>query len=90
MQTRVNELTKRYQEEMRRYYYVTPTSYLILIKTFSGMLDKKRNYIDSQIKKFDRGLDQLAKAAKAVGELQAKLSDLIPVLEVKAANSAQM
>jgi dynein heavy chain len=57
MQTRVNELTKRYQEEMRRYYYVTPTSYLILIKTFSGMLDKKRNYIDSQIKKFDRGLD---------------------------------
>ena len=62
MQTRVNELTKRYQEEMRRYYYVTPTSYLILIKTFSGMLDKKRNYIDSQIRKFDRGLDQLAKA----------------------------
>ena len=65
MQTRVNELTKRYQEEMRRYYYVTPTSYLILIKTFSGMLDKKRNYIDSQIKKFDRGLDQLAKAANS-------------------------
>jgi len=41
---------------MRRFYYVTPTSYLILIKTFSGMLDKKRNYIDTQIKKFDRGL----------------------------------
>lgn len=75
---------------MRRFYYVTPTSYLILIKTFSGMLDKKRNYIDSQIRKFDRGLTQLAAAAKAVGELQEKLTALIPVLEVKAANSAKM
>jgi dynein heavy chain len=54
---------------MRRFYYVTPTSYLILIKTFSGMLDKKRSFIDSQIRKFDRGLSQLAAAAKAVGEL---------------------
>jgi len=33
------------------------------------MLDKKRNYIDSQIRKFERGLTQLAAAAKAVGEL---------------------
>jgi dynein heavy chain len=75
---------------MRRYYYVTPTSYLILIKTFSGMLDKKRNNIDSQIKKFDRGLTQLAAASSSVGELQVKLTALIPVLEVKAANSAKM
>jgi dynein heavy chain len=75
---------------MRRFYYVTPTSYLILIKTFTGMLDKKRNYIDNQIRKFERGLTQLAAAAKAVGELQEKLTALIPVLEVKAANSAKM
>ena len=40
-------MTRRYIEEMRRYYYVTPTSYLILIKTFTGMLDKKRNHIDN-------------------------------------------
>ena len=54
---------------MRRFYYVTPTSYLILIKTFSGMLENKRNNIDNQIKKFDRGLTQLAAASSAVGEL---------------------
>lgn len=83
-------MTDRYRDEMRRYYYVTPTSYLILIKTFAGMLDKKRSHIDNQIRKFDRGLEQLAKASKAVGELQVTLSDLIPVLEVKAANSAAM
>jgi dynein heavy chain len=75
---------------MRRHYYVTPTSYLILIKTFSGMLDLKRSKIDSNIRKFERGLKQLANAAAAVGELQEKLTALIPVLEVKAANSAKM
>ena len=62
MQTRVQELTNRYREEMHRYYYVTPTSYLILIKTFTSLLDTKRNYIIGQIRKFERGLEQLAKA----------------------------
>lgn len=75
---------------MRRFYYVTPTSYLILIKTFTSLLGTKRNYILSQIKKFERGLEQLAKAQEAVGELQIKLSELIPILEVKAAESAIM
>jgi len=32
---------------MRRFYYVTPTSYLILIKTFTTLLAKKRNYINT-------------------------------------------
>lgn len=54
------------------------------------MLDKNRMKIDNQIRKFDRGLTQLAAAAASVGELQTKLTALIPVLEVKAANSAKM
>lgn len=69
MQMRVQLLTDRYRDEMRRYYYVTPTSYLILIKTFTSLLGKKRNYIDTQIKKFEKGLEQLAKAQGQVGEL---------------------
>jgi len=34
MQTRVTALSTRYYQELRRYYYVTPTSYLELLKTF--------------------------------------------------------
>jgi hypothetical protein len=33
------------------------------------MLDKNRMKIDNQIRKFDRGLTQLAAAAASVGEL---------------------
>lgn len=90
MQMRVQQLTTRYKEEMRRFYYVTPTSYLILIKTFTSLLGTKRNFIVGAIKKFERGLEQLEKAQVAVHELQEKLSELIPVLEVKAAESAAM
>jgi dynein heavy chain len=43
MQERVSQLTQRYYQELKRFYYVTPTSYLVLIKTFQGLLGTKRN-----------------------------------------------
>ena len=64
MQQRVIKLAERYKLEMRRYYYVTPTSYLILIKTFKDVLRDKRNKINSDIGKFEKGLKQLASAAE--------------------------
>ena len=63
MQERVQSLSVKYREELRRYFYVTPTSYLILIKTFSTFLDQKRQKNSKDIFKFDKGLVQLAKAA---------------------------
>ena len=56
MQERARQLTVKYRTEMQRYYYVTPTSYLILIKTFTGMLAKRRKLVNDDIFKFDRGL----------------------------------
>ena len=43
MQERVSQLTQKYYQELKRFYYVTPTSYLVLIKTFQGLLGTKRN-----------------------------------------------
>jgi dynein heavy chain len=56
MQERARQLTVKYRSEMQRYYYVTPTSYLILIKTFTGMLAKRRKLVNDDIFKLDRGL----------------------------------
>jgi len=41
MQLRVTNLTIRYREELRKYYYVTPTSYLELLGTFDKMLRER-------------------------------------------------
>lgn len=90
MQMRVTELAAKYIMEMRRYYYVTPTSYLILIKTFIQVLKDKRMKIQTDIRKFDRGLKQLASAAEQVNSLQQKLEKMIPELKIKADESNKM
>ena len=81
MQQRVRNLTKKYYEELRKYYYVTPTSYLELIKTFKTLLEKKRDEIGSIIKKFRKGLSQLKNAQEEVTRLEAELTELGPMLE---------
>ena len=42
MQLRVTQLATKYQQTEKKYYYVTPTSYLVLIQSFKDLLDKKR------------------------------------------------
>ena len=78
MQERVHQLSARFKTELSRYYYVTPTSYLILIKVFKEKLDIKRNFIISTIGKYERGLLALAKATVTVKALQAELEILVP------------
>lgn len=70
MQSRAMTMTDKYRLELSRYYYITPTSYLILIKTFTTLLDKRRKLVNSEIYKFDRGLAQLDKAERLVGDLR--------------------
>lgn len=41
----VERMTHRFYNEMRRYYYVTPSSYLDLLKQFEAMLENKRKQI---------------------------------------------
>lgn len=41
MQQRISSLSQRYYEELRRYYYVTPTSYLELLATFKSIVDDR-------------------------------------------------
>ena len=39
----VRHASKRFRRELGRHNYVTPTSYLILIKTFTTLLDQRRS-----------------------------------------------
>ena len=84
MQERVLQLTQRYLFELRRYYYVTPTSYLILIKTFTTQLERKRMSNGNDIAKYERGLKQMAKAGEQAEDIKEKLIALIPQLKKQA------
>ena len=89
MQERVHKLSQRFLTELSRYYYVTPTSYLILIKVFKEKLNIKRNFIRDTIGKYERGLKALAKATVTVKALQIDLEVLIPQVKVKAEAAAK-
>jgi dynein heavy chain len=78
MQVRVTALAEKYRLNEKRYFYVTPTSYLVLIKAFQRTLGKKRDEIDSIINKYDKGITQLADAKEKVSVLQAQLDALMP------------
>lgn len=89
MQERVGQLSVRFREELSRYYYVTPTSYLILIKTFKDKLNAKRDVIVGTIGKYERGLKALAKATITVNDLKEDLRLLIPQVKEKSEAAAK-
>lgn len=76
-------MSERFRNELGRYYYVTPTSYLILINTFKTKLASKRDIIQGLVAKYGKGLKALAKATITVNELKANLEVLIPQVKEK-------
>lgn len=83
MQVRVRELTLKFQAEYRRYYYVTPTSYLELLGIFKRLHEQRSEMVNSQISRYDNGLDKLAQTEEQVKVMQLQLEELQPILEVK-------
>ena len=81
MQELVRRLTETYRVELRRHYYVTPTSYLELIKTFQSLLREKRKDIMRERLRYSSGVEKLLETAESVKEMQEVLRDLQPKLK---------
>jgi len=62
----VRLMSQRYFDTLRRHYYVTPTSYLELIRTFKNLLAQKRDEILLLKNRYLTGLDKLQFAASQV------------------------
>lgn len=90
MQERVTNTSIRYLQELRRYYYVTPTSYLELIKTFKNLLKKKRTEKNKNIMRYEKGLEQLNIAEDVVKNMKGYLNELRPQLEKKKEETQNM
>ncbi|MBZ3876523.1 Dynein heavy chain 7, axonemal [Sciurus carolinensis] len=75
-------LSKSFYDELQRYNYVTPTSYLELISTFKLLLEKKRSEVMKMKRRYEVGLDKLDSAAAQVATMQYELEALQPQLRV--------
>eukprot|EP01033_Poteriospumella_lacustris_P000280 gene286-182_t len=66
--------------QMRRSFYVTPTSYLELLSTYNKVLTEKRKEIGTLRDRLTVGVDKLISTEKQVNELQANLTEMEPKL----------
>uniref|UniRef100_A0A5K3F3Z0 Dynein heavy chain 7, axonemal n=1 Tax=Mesocestoides corti TaxID=53468 RepID=A0A5K3F3Z0_MESCO len=78
--TSTQSLALRYRQELERYNYVTPTSYLELISTFITLLDEKRKSVLMQKSRYEVGLEKLGSAAADITIMSKELIELQPKL----------
>lgn len=82
-------LSDQFLIRLNRYNYVTPTSYLELIHTFKGLLEKKRTETKTARTRYLTGIDQLEIASKQIDILKANLEELQPSLKLAAETVAK-
>jgi dynein heavy chain len=71
-------LGKKYFDELKRRVYITPTSFLELIKTFKMLFDKRRGEILFLKERYLIGLQKLESATINLQVLKNELTDLKP------------
>ncbi|XP_054262356.1 dynein axonemal heavy chain 1-like [Macrosteles quadrilineatus] len=69
-----------YLQELSRYNYVTPTSYLELLQSFATMLTNRKAEMIQSILRLQTGLDFLLTTAQDVKVMQAELETMKPQL----------
>jgi dynein heavy chain len=72
------DLSAKFYDELHRRNYVTPTSYLELIKTFKDLLDKKRFEILSLKERYVIGMEKLELSESQISIMQKDLTELQP------------
>mmetsp|Transcript_30720 Transcript_30720/g.59916 ORF Transcript_30720/g.59916 Transcript_30720/m.59916 type:complete len:4305 (+) Transcript_30720:116-13030(+) len=90
MQERVVQTTQEYYDSLRRYNYVTPTSYLELIKMFKNLFEAKRNEIGGAKERYENGLTKLAETSVQVKTMSVQLTALQPQLEKSSIETAEL
>ncbi|XP_052746778.1 dynein axonemal heavy chain 6 [Bicyclus anynana] len=80
----VDVMTGRLYDEMRRYFYTTPSSYLDLLKLYLMLLDKKQQEILRGRDRISCGLQKLYETYEVVGVMEQQVRDMEPILAKKA------
>jgi len=90
MQERVRELSVDFLASLRRYNYVTPTSYLELIKLFRSLFEQTRTNIQLQEQRYRTGLKKIAETEVSVKTMQVELEALQPQLIQSSKETAEL
>jgi dynein heavy chain len=90
MQQRAIALSAEFAREQGRKNYVTPTSYLQLLKLFASLLTNKRTSLAALEHRYARGVQSIESTELLVSRMQGELQALQPVLEASREQTAKM
>jgi len=79
--TSIDEANVRFLVNERRNNYVTPTSFLELIKFYKKLLNDKRGKIIDQIKRLEIGLQTMDDTNKVVADLSVELDETMKIVD---------
>jgi dynein heavy chain len=85
----INEETKVFQKEMKKYNYVTPLNYRILLDNFNRLLSKKQQQLTTDKNRYESGVKKLDECAEYVEKTKKMLQDLAPQL-IKKSKEAEI
>ncbi|XP_061561508.1 dynein heavy chain 9, axonemal isoform X3 [Phycodurus eques] len=72
--TSVNQTSKEYLANERRYNYTTPKSFLEQIKLYQSLLGQRSKDLSSKMERLENGLQRLNSTSAQVDDLKAKLA----------------
>ncbi|XP_068082965.1 dynein axonemal heavy chain 1 [Anabrus simplex] len=81
MHQSVVDISVLFLEELSRHNYVTPTSYLELLSSYSVLLNKKKKEFVNNRQRLSTGLEKLLNTAEEVKVLQVELAAMQPALK---------
>jgi dynein heavy chain len=77
----VEQLSKDFLNELRRYNYLTPTSFLEFLLLFKTILESKREYNEFNINRLEMGLTVLDFAGTKIENIEKEIKEKQPKLE---------
>ncbi|KAG2381746.1 hypothetical protein C9374_006130 [Naegleria lovaniensis] len=79
----VVDITKKFEEETRRKFYITPSHYLEFINFYGDLLEEQRLELKEAKDKLQKGLFTLQEANNKVASCEKEIEQLQPILEQK-------
>lgn len=86
----VEQLSKKFVDELRRRNYVTPTSYLELLKMIKSLYHKNRLELSLLQRKYGSGIQSILETEKEVERMQKELEILKPKLVTLSQENEQL
>ncbi|CBZ35711.1 dynein heavy chain, putative [Leishmania donovani] len=82
------EMAQQYYDELRRRYYITPTSYLEFIETYKALLQSRRSRVEAQLAQVENGTEKMRETEETITKMKVEIEEKRPQLE-KASEETQ-